>query len=373
MGMGMGSVIGMGPGMCMGMGPGMGMGGSSQHETFGGSSSQQNTPGSFFDRQRLVDTPPQDSQDDDVQKTQPPPQPSKPRRHRKKVVGEDEPRPRNVQQTWLPSEEMNLATAWLSVIENPECANYQKKGVYWSRITEALATLEEKPKDYRDPEVVSAKWRKIRLIIQNFNQIYTRIGHASGENDLDRVRKANEEYEGTYHKPFPYSSIWGKIRYSSKFYLVDKSVVRTNLGEPTAKRSKTSSSTDPVASQGSDARVNFDLNSFEELGDNDDEPVYQERPIGRDASKKASRSGSSSGGKGKRKGKYMETFEGIAKKLDKLFDMSSKKIELKEKKVKIMEEDRDWKLLGTEYSHLEEPERSIMERKKQALREKYLS
>nr|XP_043625788.1 glutathione S-transferase T3-like [Erigeron canadensis] len=370
--MGMGT--GMGP--LMGMGPGMGMGGSSQHETFGGSSSQQNTPGSFFDRQRLVETPPLDSQDDDVvQETQPPPQPSKPRRHRKKVAGEDEPRPRNVIQTWLPSEEMNLATAWLSVTKDPECANYQKKGVFWSRITEALATLEEKSIDYRDPEVVSAKWRKIRPIIQNFNQIYTRIGHASGENDLDRVRKANEEYEGTYRKAFSYSSIWGKIRYSSKFYLVDKSAVRTNLGEPTAKRSKTSSSTDPVASQRSDARVNFDLNSFEELGDNDNEPGLQERPIGRDASKKASRgeAGSSSGGKGKGKGRYMETFEGIAKKLDKLFDMSSKKIELKEKKVKIMEEDRDWKLLGTDYSHLEEPERSIMERKKQALREKYLS
>lgn len=358
---------------------------------------------------------------------------------------------------------MNLAKAWLDVTEDPEegiflnlipvlnllfffsqffflffynfflffffgllifnicflfVANYQKERVYWKRICEKFLFLERKEEGYREPDSLSSKWRKMRPHIQAFNQIHNRRtranNHQSGESDADVVKSCLQEYQGIYGKPFTFLPIWDKIRNSSKFHYVTDFDVLTSRGQPSSKRSKTSSSAEPQSQgvslllifffflhisfcynymsyifmcltsffffltiQGSDARVNIDLNSFDE---EDDEPVFQERVRGRDAARRAS-FGGSSGSSGKGKGKYTETFESLSGKLDGLMNISKERLGLGKEKMemeKAKQTDRqnviklaELKVLTTDYSHLGEPERSIMMKAQEDIRAKH--
>lgn len=109
------------------------------------------------------------------------------------------------------------------------------------------------------------------------------------------------------------------------------------------------------------------------------ESMFPERPTGRDAAKKAAHAGSSSKGKGK--ARYDESFENLSMKLDGLMDISKerislgkKKVELAEKKLKQKEDTiklAELKVLTTDYSHLPEPERSIMRKAQEDIKHKY--
>jgi len=94
----------------------------------------------------------------------------------------------------------------------------------------------------------------MRPHIQNFNQIYTRRtnanNHQSGENDSDVVKSTLAEFHGIYGKPFGLLAIWEKIRHSSKFHYVTDFDARRTRGQPSAKRSKTSSSNEPQSQGG---------------------------------------------------------------------------------------------------------------------------
>nr|XP_043615957.1 glutathione S-transferase T3-like [Erigeron canadensis] len=333
--------------------------------SFGGITPPQNTP----DQQQVIDNPsprlsssrppsptPVSPDVEIVQETQPESQlesqpenqagGSKPKKrsHKKKSPGEVRLRAPSI--PWSREEGMALCAAWLSVTEDPEEANYQKEKTYWIRITDGLRTLLKKPKDYRDPEGIGAKWRGIRPFIQNFNAIYTRLtnsnNHQSGANDTDVIKRALAEFHGTYKTHFKYLDICEKIRWSSKFHYVTNTNVKTTRGEPTTKRSKTSSSNEPQ-SQGSDARFEFDLNNMTE-----DESAFLERPCGRDAAKKAAHGGSSSSsGKGKAVARYSETFDNLSKKLDGLFEASRERINWASKRWRLDEKDLNKRMLNS--------------------------
>jgi hypothetical protein len=101
-----------------------------------------------------------------------------------------------------------------------------------------------------------------------------------------------------------------------------------------------------------------------------EEPVFQERPIGRNASRKSSLGGSS----GKGKGKLDESLEDISGQLRGLVSLTEKKLEYGDRKLKAKESKiklAELRILTTDYSHLAEPERSIMEQAKQDIRAKF--
>ena len=108
--------------------------------------------------------------------------------------------------------------------------------------------------------------------------------------------------------------------------------------------------------------------------------MFQERVGGRDAAKRAGYGGSS-GSSGKGKGKYTETFDSLSGKLDGLMNISKERVGLgKEKiemeKVKMIDRQSviklaELKVLTTDYSHLGEPERSIMMKAQQDIKDKH--
>jgi len=215
----------------------------------------------------------------------------------------------------------------------------------------------------------------MRPIIQSFNQIYTRLSnannHLSGSNDADLQRRALEEFQGLHGRAFAYLAIWEKLRRSSKFHMVVDFDPKKKMGEPSAKRSKTSSSADQQSQgSGSDARCNIDLNEADEPGFE----YFQERPIGRDKGKRASASNLGMPN-------YTDSFEKLGSRLEGLMDisqartnMSKEKLDLKKEKLKIKkakEKREDMMIITTDYSHLQGTDREIMENMKRDLKEKW--
>ncbi|XP_022033055.1 uncharacterized protein LOC110934175 [Helianthus annuus] len=146
-------------------------------------------------------------------------------------------------------------------------------------------------------------------------------------------------------------------------------------GQSSAKRSKTSSSTDHQ-SQGSDARSQINLNDIEE----DLEEPHEEadafeppqRPVGRDRAKKAAQPSSS----GVRID-YTETFEKVKNKLDGLLQTSQQRINLKkehgDRKLKLKESRQkalDLQILTSDTTNLSGAELALAEQIKQEIREK---
>ena len=198
----------------------------------------------------------------------------------------------------------------------------------------------------------------MRASIQAFNQIYTRLtnanNHLSGANDATIQARALQEYQCTTGPAFQYLTEWEFLRTSSKFSQVVDFDSRPRRAEPAPKRTKTTSSSEPQ-SMGSDARVHIDLNSTEEEGETD----RYIRPTGRDAAKKTAHAGSSA--------EFNDTFQTITGQLEGLIGASNKRAELSERKIRL----KELKMLATDYSHLDQPEREIMEQMKREIREKY--
>ena len=234
--------------------------------------------------------------------------------------------------------------------------------------------------DYRDTEVISAKWRKMRPVIAAFNQIFTRVSNSrqSGADDATLQTLAQEEYRGTYGggQAFKYLAIWQVLRLSSKFNIVIDLDTFAHLGQPSAKRSKTSSSAEQQ-SQGSDARCNINLNDIEEDAEEEPREVdprqQLQRPIGRDRAKKAAQSSSSGG-----RVDYTDTIQQMTTRLDGLLqtnqerlnhkkEIAQKRLELKQSR----QQQRDFQFLTTDTSHLTGPELAMALQMKQQIREKY--
>lgn len=206
----------------------------------------------------------------------------------------------------------------------------------------------------------------MRASIQAYNEIYTRLNlhHQSGSNDADLQSRALQEYNAT-HPAFVYLQEWEYLRKSSKFNVVTDWDPKSTRGEPSAKRSKTTSSSGPQ-SQGSDARVHIDLNTTEEEGET---RGYRTRPGGRDAAKKAAHAGASGSS-----GKYSEEFDKLGEKLEGLIEVGKQRVDMNREKLQLKKEKQvaaDLKILATDYSFLPEADRQVAEEMKRRIREKY--
>ena len=263
-------------------------------------------------------------------------------------------------------------------------ANYQLHKTYWRRITEKFHTILNK-QPYRDQDVVSSKWRKMRPVIQSFNQIFNRLSeknnHQSGSSDADLQSMALAEHQGLGGPAFPFLREWTLLRRSSKFEEVMHQSVTKTRGEPTAKRSKTSSSADPE-STGSDARINIDLNETDD--DETEEAPRYIRPVGRDAAKKAARAGESSSGLAP----LQDEFEKLGTRIDGLLNIGKQRVELGKEKLRLKKEkeerekerekrnkdkelQEDLEILNTDYSNLTGIQRHLAEQLKQRIMAKY--
>ncbi|KAL8256432.1 hypothetical protein R6Q59_031499 [Mikania micrantha] len=219
----------------------------------------------------------------------------------------------------------------------------------------------------------------MRVAIQGFNQVYTRLQHhhQSGTSDVDLQRNALTEYNAT-HPTFQYLAEWNYLKGSSKFHVIsdwDPSRVR---GEPSSKRSKTTSSSVGAQSMGSgsDARIHIDLNESEEEGETrETRETRFYRPGGRDAHKKAAHGSSSN------KGLYSDEFEKLGSKLEGLMevgkqrvDLNKERLDIQKKKLELKKEkqfNKDCKTLAIDTSNLSEGERQVVEEMKRRIREKY--
>ncbi|XP_022019968.1 uncharacterized protein LOC110920037 [Helianthus annuus] len=302
----------------------------------------------------------------------------KKRSHKRKTPGEERLKTKPI--PWTSNEEMSLSKAWLEITEDPRCSNYQKEKTYWSRIYNVFLKLEDQEDGYRDPDGIGAKWRKMRPLIQSFNQIYTRLSNSSvrqsGSDDAMLQANAQNEFRAEHKKAFPYLAIWQFLRTSSKFHIVIVFDPFKTRGQPSAKRSKTSSSNDHQ-STGSDARYQINLNDTEEDLEepHEEADAFQppQRPVGRDRAKKAAQPSSS----GVRID-YTETFEKVTNKLDGLLQTSQQRINLKkehgDRKLKLKESRQkaiDLQILTSDTTNLTGAELALAEQMKQEIREKY--
>jgi len=231
-----------------------------------------------------------------------------------------------------------------------------------------------KPEGYRQQDSIGGKFRSMRKAIQGFNQVYTRLSHRhqSGSSDADLQQRAITEYNAT-NPTFTYLREWEYLRGSSKFHLIRDWDPKSTRGEPTAKRSKTTSGSTGDHSQGSDARVNIDLNTTEEEGSTRETRFY--RPIGRDAAKRAARGGAS-GSSGK--AALTDDFEMLGDKLEGLMEVGKQRVEvdkqriqMEQRKMEMKQEKQDMKTLAIDTSHLPEADRLALEAMKARIRAKW--
>ena len=200
--------------------------------------------------------------------------------------------------------------------------------------------------------------------------------HQRGTNDADLQSRALNEYNAT-NPTFTYLKEWTYLKESSKFHLIRDWDPKSTRGEPSAKRSKTTSNSTDPQSFGSDARVNIDLNTTEEEGDNRETRYY--RPGGRDAAKRAARGGSSSSNLGR--STFADDFEMLGEKLEGLTEVGKQRVEfgknrleIEQKKVEMRQEKQfaqDFKLLAIDTSHLPEADRLALEVMKNKIRAKH--
>nr|XP_043616193.1 uncharacterized protein LOC122588122 [Erigeron canadensis] len=115
---------------------------------------------------------------------------------------------------WTADETMNLARAWLDVVEDPNVEAFQQQRTFWSRVREVFINFQNHQGEQRSLESVQGKWRKLRHCIHEFEHIYARL-HVY-EDDPRCAELALEEYRMT-HPDFLYLPEWRLLRASARF------------------------------------------------------------------------------------------------------------------------------------------------------------
>nr|XP_043612988.1 uncharacterized protein LOC122584960 [Erigeron canadensis] len=253
----------------------------------------------------MVNTPPTSSsfyEDvEEVQETQPEVSVSSPQKEKRKHRKKETEAPKKIpsQVNWSEEESLALCRSWVDVSEDPKCANYQKARTFWLKIQEGYHKILKRP-TYRGIESLHGKWRKIRTSVTMFNGIITRLsgsGYQSGSSQEDLISNAVSEYNAQF-PIFKFLKEWQCLRRSSKWEVIDSWEAMSSPGEPSSKRSKTTSESSGQQSVGSSARVAFDLNDTYE-GEPQPQLSRLGRPVGRDTAKKAGRGGGGVQGRGR--------------------------------------------------------------------------
>ncbi|KAL8228492.1 hypothetical protein R6Q57_016076 [Mikania cordata] len=188
---------------------------------------------------------------------------------------EKRPQGRKAAKRWSDEEDVALAKSWLTVSENPEVGNAQKRHGFYRKVTDHFHELMKDTS--RTVDQIYSKWGDLNAAMKKWNGFYQQasMSRKSGEADNDVLKKALKDYKKVVKsKGFPHMSAWELVRDSPLWCDIPPA------GFPwqsTAKRSK------PDESMGS-ANAQMNLDEDDDVGiqhDRDGPHVYYEpdRPI----------------------------------------------------------------------------------------------
>ncbi|XP_021986005.1 caldesmon-like [Helianthus annuus] len=271
--------------------------------------------------QPIPTQPVQQSEPDDDMEVVPETQPSKEKGKRKKgkqVVGEQPAKPKSTK--WTPIEEETLAKAYIG--------NNQTGDGFWSKVlAKFLELMDQGP--YRDIDSVSSKWRKMNGVVNKFCEEYNKIytsGRRSGMSDVDVFKQALEKYKANNgNTNFAHIRAWEVLKTQPKWAPIPNEVEMV-------KREKTSE-TGSFSASGSDARCHINLNDDAEFDEEEYAVHEDERPPGRDKSKKER-------AKGKEKEKVDPKMKEFMEHLKTYTDVSAQKAKAKAKERAVEEKTR---------------------------------
>ena len=220
---------------------------------------------------------------------------------------------------------------------------------------------------YRDLDSVSSKWRKMQPKLNRFSEIHNRLSTSSrrsGMSDDDVFKAAMDKFQDAEKKPFQHIRAWEVVRTSNKWAPVPNEVEM-------AKRQRTSES--GSFSAGSfDARCQINLNDDAEFDDEEYAVREEERPTGRDKSKKAAAS------KGKEKASKDQKMDAFLAQFKEYTEVTAQKAKVKERAVEERARasnersvQKEWDILTADVDTYPEEKRAALKKLQETIMRKY--
>ncbi|XP_022031812.1 uncharacterized protein LOC110932868 [Helianthus annuus] len=185
------------------------------------------------------------------------------------------------QRPWPKIEEEALAKAHISSSTSPIISNNQQSDGFSQEALDIFHAIMEQG-EYRTIDSISSKWRKMNTLIKRFCGFYniTLANKPSGWNHENVFNEALRLYENDKKTSFPHVRAWQVVKDQTKWKGTQNEVA-------SAKRAKKQSKTSESGSYsigGSTGRCQININ---DEPDYEEEPIEdEERPTGRDKSKK---------------------------------------------------------------------------------------
>ncbi|KAL8225173.1 hypothetical protein R6Q57_017730 [Mikania cordata] len=126
---------------------------------------------------------------------------------------EKRPQGRKAAKRWSDEEEVALAKSWLTVSENPEVGNAQKRDGFYRKVTDHFHELMKDTA--RTVDQIYSKWGDLNAAMKKWNGFYQQasMSRKSGEADNDVLKKALKDYKKVVKsKGFPHMSAWELVR-----------------------------------------------------------------------------------------------------------------------------------------------------------------
>ncbi|KAL8231761.1 hypothetical protein R6Q57_001539 [Mikania cordata] len=120
---------------------------------------------------------------------------------------EKRPQGRKAAKRWSDEEEVALAKSWLTVSENHEVGNAQKRDGFYRKITDHFHELMKDTS--RTVDQIYSKWGDLNAAMKKWNGFYQQasMSRKSGEADNDVLKKALKDYKKVVKsKGFPHMS-----------------------------------------------------------------------------------------------------------------------------------------------------------------------
>ncbi|KAL8232443.1 hypothetical protein R6Q57_002221 [Mikania cordata] len=114
---------------------------------------------------------------------------------------------------WSDEEEVALARSWLTISENPDIGNAQKRDGFYRKVTEHFHHL-VKDKS-RTVDQIYSKWNDMNSSMKKWNGFYQQasMNHKSGEGDEQVLKKAMKDYKiMVKSKGFAHIQAWEMVR-----------------------------------------------------------------------------------------------------------------------------------------------------------------
>ncbi|XP_076883460.1 uncharacterized protein LOC143532242 [Bidens hawaiensis] len=265
--------------------------------------------------------------------------PDKPRKrkHRKKQATASAPEVTVRKcEKWTTEEEVVLARAWVNEPEEPKID-------HWKRVREKFHNTMGRG-EYRNPDMISSKWRETRLKVEKFEGIYKKNfdNRESGTSDLNIFQDSCDEYKAEMGSAFIHNKVWEVVRTCTKW-------ANLSLIGQSSKRTKTSPHDECTCLASSDDHCRNDFN------DKDDELETQEEPIHPPGSNNKGKRAASSN-----EPDYKQSLDNILSKMSTFLELMREK-----------QEYSDFKILAANIDHLTGQDRELAEKLKQKVRDKY--